>query len=169
MRVRRQLAGQCRGAGAGSPQNEQSHLMSYEVAGLFWSVTYGMESGPIHRLAHAAGRLRFGSQGLARAVHAYLGQLEDLSKLPAPNICADIAAWRASGWTALPAHVASFDKRAELEVEPVPASLLLASAPPAARPLVGKIERLQRKLVQTETLIGGNDWFDTIEMLDLSE
>src|SRR4051794_11891609 len=42
----RKLAAECPGVGTGTPENEASQPMSYEVAVALWSIGYGSAAGP---------------------------------------------------------------------------------------------------------------------------
>lgn len=167
--AKHRLLSQCGNAAAGSPQNEQSYALSYEAAGVLWSAGYGADARPIAALARQIGALRWSNPRLTRLAHSYAASLQALAHLRPPDVCADIAAWKRSGFTQLPAHVKPFQSRVEaIEVMPVPARLLASSEQPGDAALLRHTEKLQERLLEFETFVGGNDWYDLTEGLGLN-
>jgi hypothetical protein len=167
--AKRGLLSHCGNAAAGSPQNEQSYALSYEAAGVLWSAAYGADARPIAALAHRIGALRWSNPKLTRLAHSYAASLQALAHLRPPDVCADIAAWKRSGYTQLPAHVKQFQSRVEpIEVSPVPRRLLASSEQPGDATLLHRTEALQERLLVFETFVGGNDWYDLTEGLGLN-
>jgi hypothetical protein len=101
----------CPSAAAGSPQNPQSTMVSYEIIGAMVLAAYHAAQPHITAYTRVAARSRWSSHTLTRSIHAYAGKLTTLSTLAAPNLCADIRAWAASGFTSLPASTVRFDQR----------------------------------------------------------
>jgi hypothetical protein len=60
------------------------------------------------RLARAIEHLRWSDRRLTRLVRVEVAEERAGATLALPNVCADIAAWRASGYAALPQSAASF-------------------------------------------------------------
>jgi hypothetical protein len=65
----------------------------------------------IRRFVSAVGGLRWSSGGLTRSVREYASKLRTLSSLSQPDVCTDVRAWAASGYTRVPAATVSFDAR----------------------------------------------------------
>lgn len=110
-RVLAQVRRECPMAAAESPQNADSTQMSNEVIGAMVLSAYHVDRPAGERFVRTVRRLRLGDRRLANAVSGYADKLETLSKLPVPSLCADVRAWVASGYEALPASTASFDRR----------------------------------------------------------
>lgn len=160
---------ECPHAGAGSPQDEQSYALSYEAAGVLWSAAYGADARPIATFVRATSPLRWSNAATMHAVKRYVTGLNGLSKLRKPHVCEDIAAWKASGFTRLPAATTSFDAHLEsLEATPVPSRLLLPYAGPKDRQLLALTKRIQTKLLNAETVLGSGDWYGLTEGLELN-
>jgi hypothetical protein len=101
----------CPSAAAGSPQNPESTMVSYEIIGAMVLAAYHAAQPQINAYIRVAGRSRWSSRTLTSSVHAYAGNLTTLSTLAAPNLCADIRAWSTSGYKALPASTVRFDQQ----------------------------------------------------------
>jgi hypothetical protein len=101
----------CPNAAAGSPQNPESTMVSYEIIGAMVLAAYHAAQPQISAYIRVAARSRWSSGTLTSSVHAYAGKLTTLSTLAAPNLCADIRAWSTSGYKALPASTVRFDQR----------------------------------------------------------
>ena len=101
----------CPSAAAGSPQNPESTMVSYEIIGAMVLAAYHAAQPQINAYIRVAARSHWSSRTLTSAVHAYAGKLTTLSTLAAPNLCADIRAWSTSGYKALPASTVRFDQR----------------------------------------------------------
>lgn len=163
------LLRECPHAGAGSPQDEQSYALSYEAAGMLWSAAYRADARPIATFVGATSRLRWSNAATMHAVRRYITGLHGLSTLRKPHVCADIAAWKASGFTHLPAATTSFDNHLEsLEATPVPSRLLLPYAGREDRRLLAVTKRIQTKLLNAETVLGSGDWYRVTEGLELN-
>lgn len=166
---RRSLRRQCRAIAAESPQNNRSYEMSYEVAGALWSASYGADSGPIDELLRSVKRLRWSSHALARDARSYASSLHALATLRMPHVCEDLSTWKKGGYGEVPATTKRFDAMVEaIEVIPVPSKLLRRYAPRGDDALLRSTERLQRRLLNFETLVGGKAWYSTVEDLGLS-
>lgn len=165
----RKVLHECPRAGAGSPQDEQSYALSYEAAGVLWSAAYRADAKPIAAFVRATSRLRWSNAATMHAVRRYITGLDGLSKLRKPHVCADIAAWKTSGFTRLLGTTTSFDNHLEsLEATPVPSRLLLPYAGPGDRRLLALTKRIQTKLLNAETVLGSGDWYGITEGLELN-
>lgn len=166
---KRGLLRQCPRAAAGSPQDEQSYQLSYEAAGALWAAGYGADRGPIVKLANATRGLHWTSAKINRDFKLFLDGMLGLSRLAVPPVCKDIASWKATGFTTLPAHTVSFDARLEkLEAKPVPSALLALYAQGADRSLLSQDQRIATKLLNFETQTGGDAWYALTEGLELN-
>jgi hypothetical protein len=165
----RALLRQCPRAAAGSPQNEESYKLSYEAAGALWAAGYGADAGPIATFVRQTRGLHWTSAKTNRAFASFVDGLHGLSKLPSPSLCKDIATWKTSGFTVVPATTVSFDKHVEsLEAKPVASQLLAPYAQGADRALLAQAQRIATKLLNFETQVGGDAWYALTEGLELN-
>jgi hypothetical protein len=162
------LAAECPGVGTGTPETEASQPMSYEVAVALWSIAYGSAAGPIKTFAKAIRPLHWTSARSNRAARSFVENLTALATIPLPDLCGDVRAWTASGFTNIPRHVAELDRRVEsLELPEIPWSLV---APYVARRdagLVAYIKRAERTIAEAEFVLGQNDWYEVLHTLGL--
>lgn len=165
---RRSLLKQCPKAALGSPQDEQSYQLSYEAAGALWSAGYGADASPIAGLVKATKGLRWSNGATQRAVTSFVDGLHGLGTLAPPHLCQDIASWKASGFTTVPAVTKKFDAYVEgLEAKDVPRRLLAPYADSTDRALMTKAEHIGTKLLNFETMVGGDAWYALTEGLEL--
>jgi hypothetical protein len=139
---------ECPRAAAGSPQNPQSTMVSYEIIGAMVLAAYHAAQPEITAYTRVAARSHWSSRTLNNSIHAYAGKLTTLSTLAAPNLCADIAAWAAGGYKSLPASTVRFDQRfvpAWVPLGEMPAQLASSERP-------DERSTLQRTSVSEETL-----------------
>jgi hypothetical protein len=170
VRLNRKLGQECRDAAAGSPQNEESQKVSHEVAGALWSVAYGADAGPIGAFVRAVKPLRWSNHKLTRMAQSYATNLRKLAALSLPNICADVRAWRASGFRTVPATTLSFNQYAEsIETHTIPARLLVPFERPSDRGVVARTTHLEYELEGSEISTGFNDWELLLDTLGLNE
>jgi hypothetical protein len=101
----------CPSAAAGSPQDSESTMVSYEIIGAMVLAAYHDARPQISSYIRVAARSRWSGRGLTSSIHSYAAKLTTLSTLAAPNLCADIRAWAAGGYKALPASTLRFDQR----------------------------------------------------------
>jgi hypothetical protein len=166
----RMLAGRCPHVGAGSPEDEAAQPLSYEVAVALWSIAYRFDAGPIRAFVNAVEHLRWSDHRLTRMAQSYASGLHELAGLPMPDLCADVAAWKASGFKTVPAVTTSLDRRVEaIETKSLPASLLARYERPQDKGLEAQIVRLETKLEHTETVVGFSDWDLVLETLGLNQ
>jgi hypothetical protein len=164
------FAQQCPDVGAGSPQNEDSQHLSYEVAVVLWSVFYGTDAGPIHTFANKVKRLRWSNHKLARLAQTYTTDLRALAALQAPDICSDVLAWKASNFKVVPAGTIQLDRRVEaIEPKTIPSSLLARYVQPADKGILATTARLETGLERTETVVGFDNWDMVLETLGLNQ
>jgi hypothetical protein len=111
LKVLAQVRRECPGAAAGSPQDPESTQMSNEVIGAMVLSAYHLDVPAIERFIARTSRLPWGDGRLRRSVRTYAANLRVLLRLPAPQLCADVRAWVAGSYTALPASTVSFDRQ----------------------------------------------------------
>jgi hypothetical protein len=152
-KLRRRIAAECPKAAAGSPQDTNSEQLSNELVGAMTVVAIQPDKGAVAAFASTVRRLHWSNATLTRKVSSYAARLKTLSLLPAPNVCADVRAWAAGRYQALPASAVRFDSRyyrVEVAVGEVPAKLLAPSEQPDERPVLVRAERIEGQLSEAE-------------------
>src|SRR5690348_1439633 len=145
----RKLAAECPGAGSGTPENEASQPMGHEVAVALWSLAYGSAAGPIKTFATAIRPLRWTSARVNSVARSLVANLTALATIPLPDLCGDVRAWKASGFTTVPPHVAELVRRVEsLEVPEIPWRLLSPYMRGGDARRVAYIRRAERKIAE---------------------
>jgi hypothetical protein len=166
--LNRRLAAECPGIGSGAPETEASQPMSHEVAVALWSIAYGSAAGPINTFAKAIRPLRWTSARLNRSARSFVANLTALATIPLPDLCGDVRAWRASGFTAIPQRVIELDGRVEsLELPEIPWRLVARYVRKGDAGLVAYIKRAERKIAEAEFVLGQNDWYQLLQTLGL--
>jgi hypothetical protein len=94
----------------GSPQNEASEKLTAELIASMHLVALKTLAGAIGSYVQSVSKLQWSNQALTRAVHTYARELLAQSRLAVPDICAELSAWKSSGYTALPAATLPFNK-----------------------------------------------------------
>jgi hypothetical protein len=170
-RAIRHFAQQCPKVGTGSPQDEEAQHMSLEAAGALWSAAYGTALKPIRAFARAIEPLRWTSPRITRLAHEFASSLLTLATLPMPDLCKDVASWKASGYRTIPPSTLAFDRLVDSTEghHPVPESLLSRYESPGDRALVRLIKPLERKVLDSETVLGFDDWDQLLEALELQQ
>jgi hypothetical protein len=164
----RRLAGECPGIGAGTPEDEASQPMSYDVAVALWSIAYGSAAAPIKRFASAIAPLRWTKARINREAHALVANLTGLATIPLPNLCADVAEWKASGFTVVPKHVVELNRRVEgLELPEIDWNLVARYEQRGDAGLVTYIKRAERQIAEAEFVKGQDDWYQVLQTLGL--
>jgi hypothetical protein len=148
-------ASQCPLAAEGSPQNHEAEQLDDEVIGAMTVTGYRVAAPEIATFARSARGLHWSNGRLTHAVKRFTTKLAGLSKLATPDVCGDIKAWAASGYTTVPASTVAFDQhyyKVDPEAEEVPLIVRLASpyATPAEVPVLHRVERLETKLGEAE-------------------
>jgi hypothetical protein len=164
--LNRRLAAECPGVGRGAPENEASQPMSHEVAVALWSIAYGSAAAPIETFAKAIRPLRWTSARFNRDAHTFVANLTALATTPLPDLCGDVRAWSASGFTNIPRHVIELDSRVEsLELPEIPWRLVAPFERKGDAGLVAYIQRAERKVAEAEFVLGQKDWYQLLETL----
>jgi hypothetical protein len=105
-----QVRSGCPRGAAESPQDPQSTELSNEVIGAMVLSAGKPDRPAIRSYLRAVAALRWSSAAVTRAVAGYASSLSKLYSLSVPNLCADIAAWKATQFKSLPASTLSFDR-----------------------------------------------------------
>ncbi len=164
------LAAECPSVGAGAPQNEEAQRMSYEVFGALWSTLYNTDAKAVQTFVRAVEPLRWSNGAITRIAHAYVTSLRELAALPLPNLCGDVRAWSATGFKAVPATTAQFDRHVEaIEGKSIPQRLLAPYEQSSDKSLAAHAARLETQLQNTETVDGLNDWDTLLQTLALNQ
>ncbi|MHB8235546.1 MAG: hypothetical protein ACYDHT_12925 [Solirubrobacteraceae bacterium] len=93
---------------AGSPQDEDSEKLTWEIAGAMRVVVFRRFARQIATFARSVRPLRWSNAALTRSVHDYANKLSAEATTTAPDFCADLRMWKASGYTRLPAGTLPF-------------------------------------------------------------
>lgn len=164
------LARHCPRAGAGSGQDEATQPMAREVASQLWAIAYGYNAGAIAAFVARVGHLRWSNPRITRLVAREARGYHDLATLPRRDLCADVGAWAASGFTVIPPGVVALDERAEgSDVEPVPAQLLAPYERGSDTRVLARAQGLETKVGEAEFTLGQADWFEVLETLALNQ
>jgi hypothetical protein len=164
------LHAECPKVGAGSPQNEEEQLLSYEVAGALWATGYHTDVAIVRRFVDAVGQLRWSNPAITRSARRFTRGLREMTLLKIPDLCGDVRAWAATGFKAVPADVGRYDRHVEaIDVKEIPRRLLLPYVQPADRKLVAQTLRLYTKFEELEFKRGQDDWNMVLETLALNQ
>ena len=162
------ISHECPNVGKDSPENEASQPMSYEVAVALWSIAYDVDAWPIGAFAKATSGLRWSNSRLTRLARGYATDLQKLVSLSMPNLCADVSAWRQSGYRTMPPGTLALTARVEaIQPHTIPARLLAPYASAADRRTLALTGRLERKIKDNETVVGWNEWERALTTLGL--
>jgi hypothetical protein len=150
-----QVATQCPGAAAGSPQDHDSEQLDNEVVGAMTIVGYRTVAAPIAAFARAVEGLHWSNPRLTHAVKTFATKLKGLSTLASPNLCGDVQSWVASGYMTLPASTTQFNQGysvVDTEAEEVPLIIKLATpyGSPSDIPVLHRVYRLEAQLAEAE-------------------
>jgi hypothetical protein len=166
----RKLGQECPKLGVGSPQNEESQRLSYEVVVALWSASYATDAAPIRKFAQAARHLHWSNPKLTYMTQRYAADLQDLASLQMPNVCGDVTAWKESGFKTVPATSIQLDRRVEaIEPKAIPPSLLAPYEQPADKAILATTTRIEGQLQQIETMEGFDDWDQALETVGLNQ
>jgi hypothetical protein len=111
LKILAQVRRECPGAAAQSPQDAQSTQMSNEVIGAMVLSAYHLDVPALETFVRRTAHLPWSDARLRRQVRAYAAKLRVLARLAPPRLCADVEAWVAGGYRALPASTVAFDRR----------------------------------------------------------
>ena len=108
--LRERLRRECPRVVAGSPQDKDSEWLTWETIGAMTIVGYQPGAASVAKFTRAVSKLSWGNASITRAVHSYARQLASEVRTPLPDVCGDLRAWKASGYTTLPATTVHFRK-----------------------------------------------------------
>lgn len=164
------FAAECPKVGEGSPQNEESQKMSYEVAGALWATGYHTDAQIVRRFVREVRPLRWSNPAITRSARKFLRGLLEMVALPVPDLCGDVRTWKASGFSTIPASTLSYDKRVEaIEVKEIPQRLLRPYVAASDKALASRDEHLNIRFRNLETVTGFDDWDNLLEVLALNQ
>jgi hypothetical protein len=152
LRVLAQVRQECPLAGAHSPQSPESTEVSNEIIGAMVISAAQPDVQAIGAFIRSVSGLHWSSRGLTSAVRTYASDLKTILALGMPNLCADVKAWAADGYRALPASIATFSSKfmpAWVALGYLPKQLA-ASESSADRALARRCEPLEELLTEGE-------------------
>jgi hypothetical protein len=106
--LRQRLRNECPDIVAGSPQDEASEALTWELIGAMTIAGYQPGLAAATKFSRAVSKLSWSDASLTRAVRKYTRQGLAQIRTPPPDVCGDLRAWKASGYTALPATTVHF-------------------------------------------------------------
>lgn len=107
------IAGGCPAALTYAPRDEAFEELGREAsATALWAGAASVRSTGL-RLADAIAHLRWSDGRLTRLVHAEAAEEQMIAATTLPDVCADIAAWKASAYAALPQSAVRFLARSQ--------------------------------------------------------
>jgi hypothetical protein len=166
----RKLGQECPKLAVGSPQNEESQHLSYEVVVALWSASYATDAAPIHTFLDAVRHLHWSNPKLTHMAQRYAAGLQELATLRTPDVCGDVSAWKESGYKQAPAATTQLDRRVEaIEPKTIPPSLLARYEQPGDRAILATTTRIESQLQQIELGQGFNDWNQALETVGLNQ
>lgn len=164
------LHAECPDAGAGSPQNAEEQKLSYEAAGALWATGYHTDATVVRAYVNSIGRLTWSNPQITRDARRLAGGLREMTALRVPNICADIRAWHANDFGAMPSNVEPYDQHVEaIDIHEIPRGLLIPYVQPADRGLRERVEHLATRFEELEFMRGQADWIALLEVVGLNE
>ncbi|HEX8714271.1 MAG TPA: hypothetical protein VF706_01785 [Solirubrobacteraceae bacterium] len=101
---------ECPSIVAGSPQNEASEKLTFELVGTMRLLALKPIAGAIASYARAVSGLRWSDAALTREVRAYARELLTQSRLAVPDFCGELRAWKQTGYASLPPGTLPFNK-----------------------------------------------------------
>lgn len=165
------VAGECPLVAADAPQDHQAEQLSNEVVGALEVAAYQPDKESMVAFAHTIKGLHWSNRKLTHMVDTYATKLEGFITLAAPNICADVKAWAASGYSTLPASTVSFDKgfyAYSIEAEEVSLRLLRPYESATEASLVRRTQSLEAPLAEFEAE-AVSDYSEILDSLKLPQ
>ena len=106
--LRQRLRSECPSVIVGSPQDEESEALTWELIGAMTIAGYQPGLAAATKFSRAVSKLSWSDSSLTRAVRKYTRQGLAQVRTPPPDVCGDLRAWKASGYTTLPATTIHF-------------------------------------------------------------
>jgi hypothetical protein len=161
---------ECPHVGAGSPQSEEEQKLSLEVAGALWATGYHANAKAVRAFVKAVGGLTWSNPATTRAARHLTKALNEMISLAVPPLCADVRAWAAGGYGAVPADVDLFAKHVEaIEIDQIPRRLLAPFLQGSDRSLAARDEQLDKRFEELEFVHGQDQWNRLLEVLSLNQ
>jgi len=161
---------ECPHVGEGSPQDEEEQKLSHEVAGALWATGYHTDASIEQGFVRAIAPLRWSNPVVNRSARKLVASLNAMVALTIPDVCADVRAWAAGGYKAVPASTAAYaDHVDSIEVKEIPRNLLIAYARPSESGLIARTEKLATRFEELEFERGQADWDNLLEVLSLGQ
>jgi hypothetical protein len=138
---------------AGSPQNEASEKLTFELVGTMRLVALQPIKQAIARYARATSGLRWGNRALTRAVRGYARELLTQSRLAVPDFCGELRAWKATGYATLPPDTLRFNRAyyaVYVGIGLLPTHLLAPSLSTSQHGLVQRTLKLEDDVIEFE-------------------
>lgn len=150
--LRERLRRECPGIVKGSPQNEDSEKLTWETIGAMTISGYSPGASAAATFSRTVAKLHWSNGALTRAVHKYARQGLAEVRTPLPDVCGDLGAWKASGYTKLPESTVRFRKtfyENYVGVGFMPQAML-ALVPASQRALVQRARHWEEAIAEVE-------------------
>jgi len=108
-----QIAGECPGALTYAPRDEAFSRLGEEVVTVAAYASAAPERPALLRTSKEIGHLRWSNSRLTRLVRRRAAEESGAATVALPDVCAEIAAWKASAYVALPQSAGRFLARTE--------------------------------------------------------
>jgi hypothetical protein len=170
-KARGQIEGGCKNAALNSPQNPESTELSNEIIGAIVLPTLQTGKPDLLKFISSATGLHWSNSKLTNDVRVYVGKLRVMATLAAPNVCADVRAWVASGYRTLTPSTIQFDRQFMpnwVALGETPTKLLAPLTPSSQKSLLPRTAALESRLTDFEAVDGVNTWDAAMESLGLS-
>ncbi len=145
------ISAECAGSAGGEPAG--ASRQSIDIGAEELGAVLVAASAPDHladaRFVNTVKKLDWPNANVGRAARGYLRTITEETSLTEPNICQDVAAWRASGFSTVTAATQRFVRRFRAAVsgpQEVPPKLLAPYEGPADRTTVKRTARLERQI-----------------------
>jgi hypothetical protein len=138
---------------AGSPQDEASEKLTFELVGTMRLVAIKPFAGAVAQYARAVSALRWSSASLTRKVRSYARELLTQSRIAVPDFCGELRAWKATGYASLPPGTLPFNKAyyaVYVGIGLLPTAQLASSLPGSQRALVRRTLKLEEDVIEFE-------------------
>lgn len=103
-----EIAGECPAALAYAPRDEAFGLFSEEITTVLAYAGAVPDRSALLRTSKAIGHLKWSNSRLTRLVHHLAAEESGDATIALPDVCAEIAAWKASAYVALPESASRF-------------------------------------------------------------
>jgi hypothetical protein len=148
----------CPNVMAGAPRNTETADVGAEILGSVLVALTGPEDRATIKFARRVEKLRWTSRKLEHTVRSYAIELKAQATLARPNLCADLKAWVASGYTTLPASTVRFGRQVNAIIAgpgpgEVPLRLFAAYERPDEKTVIRQTKLLDAALTKSQIAI----------------